>query len=309
MLASGFNQEALRDRPGCPLCEASRHTTHIGFDEIPVVRCGVCGFLYSKRVLTPEAVETYYGSSHETPYVRPQTVNARVNHRALRALLPLAKTRSFLDVGAGYGLLLKTLQKRYGMSVAGVELSRSEARYARDALGLDVRNKSLSEAGFAKGSFDVAACFEVLEHTLNPIDFLRQLIEHVRPGGHVLVMTDNFEAPVVRRMGAWWPKWIPHTHVSHFASETLLECFRKAGSTEVVSCLSYTPWENLVKAAATGSRSDVPSYSLKAALDYEVAKPYPLYHLRYAFNPVWFELTRRRRLGGSLNYVVARKLA
>jgi SAM-dependent methyltransferase len=55
-----------------------------------------------------------------------QLINAKTNARVIGRLLDTRSFRTFLDVGAGYGFLLKELQS-FGLQGIGVELSEQEA--------------------------------------------------------------------------------------------------------------------------------------------------------------------------------------
>ena len=69
----------------------------------------------------------------------------------------------------------------------------------------------LSEAiETGEGSFDLVTAFEVIEHVAYPRTFVEELEEYVKPGGQLLIMTDNFESKVVKDLGELaFPKWIP----------------------------------------------------------------------------------------------------
>src|SRR4029453_13739408 len=103
-------------------------------------------------------------------------------------------------------------------------------------------NSSLSESEVDKANFDIVTTFEVIEHIQDPRSFLSELIGYISPGGYLLVMTDNFESDIVRALGAGFPKWIPHSHISHFGSSVFERLISDAGMV-VTRRLSYTPWE------------------------------------------------------------------
>ena len=69
--------------------------------------------------------------------------------------------------------------------------------------------------------------FEVIEHTLNPVEFIREMTQYVKPGGRLLIMTDNFCSRRAQSLGAGFPKWIPHVHISHFSPVTLKSAIEK----------------------------------------------------------------------------------
>jgi 2-polyprenyl-3-methyl-5-hydroxy-6-metoxy-1,4-benzoquinol methylase len=243
-------------------------------------------------------------------HLQGQTVNATVNAWAVGRMLSGVPVSNVLDVGAGYGLLVHELARRFGWRVQGVELSEQESRYARERLGVDVRTGLLGAAGFAGESFDVVASFEVIEHVADPITFLREQAACVRPGGHVLVMTDNFESAAATRLGAAFPKWIPHTHVSHFGPESLRRAVLAAGLTPG-HALSFTPWEYSVRALVYRLRGrEVPpeqAYDVESAMATEMTGDYKFFRLRHLLNATWARATARPDLEGALMYLLATK--
>lgn len=293
------------------MCSAAERRVHLAFREIPVVRCRGCGFLYSARLMAPEALREYYRDGFGSErHRRGQIVNARVNARVVRRLLRGRPIRTALDVGTGYGFLLHLLQAALGVRVVGVELSRQEAAYGRSALGLDIRNAPLAEAGLAPGAFDLVSCFEVVEHVPDPPEFVRQLVEHVAPGGYLLVMTDNFESAVARGLGAAFPKWIPHAHVSHFGPASL-ERLLSAAPLAVVDRFSFSPWElsaRLVYHRLRGiERAPAAAFDLERSLATEMLGRYPLFGVRRSIDPAWARLTGKGDLDGALMYCLARR--
>lgn len=304
----------LVDRACCPLCGSDDRATwrvvH-AFRDIPVVRCGRegCGMMFSARVAGPGAQHLYYAEHFgSTFHQRGQRINASVNLRVLaRMSVPSGRGGDgpvrLLDVGTGYGYLPWLLEKRWNrgggpgsVRCVGVEVSSQEVRYARERLGVDVREGLMSAAGLEPGSFDVGACFEVIEHVDRPVDFARELAGFVRPGGWVVVNTDNFGAPAVRRLGPEYPKWIPHSHINHFEPRTLASCLRRAGLT-VEGVWSFTPWETRLRVARMLGRSPRPApecFDLRRTLRTEMRRGLPLYRLRLAVSVAWVLLTLRR---------------
>lgn len=304
----------LAPRGACPLCDSSRQSVHLDFPEIPVVRCTDCGFMYSSRVLTGQSLTHYYENNFGSErQMQGQIVNASVNRVALARLLDLRSVRRLLDIGTGYGFLLNDLARRDGIEVTGVELSRQEADFARGSLGLDVRNALLADSALPTGAYDLVTSFEVIEHIPRPVEFLRELTAHVKPGGLLLVMTDNFEGRMARALGAGFPKWIPHSHISHFSPATLGEAISRAGGLEVVRQLSFTPWEFLARRAYNTLRGIRPSpaeaFDLKATLASEMGGGYRLFGLRKVLNRLWAAGTLSTRMDGDLMYFLCRRSA
>jgi 2-polyprenyl-3-methyl-5-hydroxy-6-metoxy-1,4-benzoquinol methylase len=300
----------LQKRAGCPLCKTREGSVFLAFPEIQIIRCASCEFMYSSAVLSEERLTEFYTEQYGGDrHMQGQRVNAAINFRAIRRLLRSADLGRVLEVGSGYGFLLKLLQDRLGADVTGVELSKEEAEHAQEQLGVRTY-MSLDAAPLRGASFDTVACFEVIEHVLDPVGFLNGLAHLVRPGGCLLVMTDNFESAVVRRLGADFPKWIPHQHVSHFSQKTLRASIANVPGMKVESELSYTPWELHARwlTRLGKDRRHPAAFDLTSELSTQMTRPYQLFGLRRSCNQLWAALTFRTDLRGALMYVAARRM-
>jgi 2-polyprenyl-3-methyl-5-hydroxy-6-metoxy-1,4-benzoquinol methylase len=293
------------------MCGFGASESHIDFSEIPVVRCCGCRFLYAARLMPAQALSDYYADTFGSMrHLRGQIVNAKINAWAFGRLLGPHARLKVMDVGTGYGYFLQQLERRYGIRATGVEVSRREAAHGRERLGQDITAGYLADGGFTPGSYDVVTSFEVIEHVPAPAEFLAEMASYLRVGGRLLVMTDNFESRVVQSLGAGFPKWIPHAHVSHFSPESLSDAVRAAGL-KIVGRLSYTPWELELKDAYYRWRgirkSPAEAYDLAQVMATEMGGTFRLFHLRSLVNEAWARSTARETLDGELMYVCAEK--
>lgn len=304
--------EMFLAREMCALCGSKERSVHINFRDLPVMRCDRCGFLYSGKIMSEAGLRRYYeGSFGGERHLHGQAVNARMNAVALRYLVDLKNIRSWLDIGTGYGFLLKWLREKHNIVTEGVELSAQEARFSQEKFGLCVHENSLSEATLSADYYDVVSCFEVIEHIPNPVAFVSELFERVRPGGQLLIMTDNFASKPVQTMRGRFPKWIPHTHISHFTPNSLQDCLSKVSGLTIEKAASFTPLDMLARQILSMVRpplNDDDAFNLEAEMSSEMSGKYRFYVLRYLINPIWTSLNIRPNLDhGTLMYALCRK--
>ena len=102
-----------------------------------------------------------------------------------------------LDVGCSEGIL-EVLLARRGVDVTGVEVNPDALEFARELLSKEpneVRaHASLVHGDFIEehpvtGLFDTAILGEILEHLDDPAILLERSLEHLRPGGRVVITT------------------------------------------------------------------------------------------------------------------------
>jgi S-adenosylmethionine-dependent methyltransferase len=147
-------------------------------------------------------------------YVRHAgTVRFELVTRALLMHLPSSPQR-VVDVGGGYGRQAVMLA-RAGHSVVIVDFDRVMLALAQDVLAeedeiVQLRVKMFESEGhtaadLAGRNFDLACCHSVLMYQADPKPMLYTLVELVRPGGLISVLSLNTEAVAMRSglRGCW----------------------------------------------------------------------------------------------------------
>lgn len=126
-----------------------------------------------------------------------------------------------LDIGCGGGLLCEPM-RRLGFEVTGVDASErniaaASVHAAESLLDIDYRCTTAEDLlGSSEPPFDVVLNMEVVEHTANPGQFLRDASRLVAPGGFMIVATLNrtLKALALAKIGAEYVLgWLPRgTH-------------------------------------------------------------------------------------------------
>lgn len=259
--------------------------------------------MFSRETLQAAEIDQFYiDGYHDQRHMDGQRVNATVNVNVLRQFCPELSGRSLLDIGSGYGFLLD--RARDCAAVAGVELSQAQRDYSTRKLRLKTYNKI--DDLTADDQFDIITLFEVIEHIPEPREFILRVCDHLKPGGSLIIGTDNFASDVVNVLGRQFPKWIPHEHVSFFTGTTLTQMLGRLGPLKLAAVWSFTPWELQVRKLifrATSGRKGGKTYSYEAERNADLAGGYRFFPLRLAINRIWFGLTSGPNLNGEMMYI------
>lgn len=166
-------------------------------------------------------------------------------------VLPLipATAREVLEIGCGRGLTGAEIQSRLGCRVTGVELNPVAAAEARsrlhEVLTGDVESLELNSR------FDAIIALELIEHLVDPLQFLRRMRSLLRPGGRLVLSTPNIahHAIVADLLAGRWD-YLPtgtmcYTHLRFFTRRSLQDWLAMAGcrSFEILPRDSHTPPE------------------------------------------------------------------
>ena len=97
--------------------------------------------------------------------------------------------QNILEIGCSWGYFLE-LTKKFGCISHGVEINKKRSRYVNKNLNiechLDIKDYKLKKIKFKK-----IFLFYVLEYIANPIKYIDQLIDMLKPFGELIIITPN----------------------------------------------------------------------------------------------------------------------
>lgn len=102
------------------------------------------------------------------------------------------KCRSILEVGVGQGFLLRKLKQKYPTArITAVDISIPFLTYVRSKVSVECLVANAENLPYLE-EFDLVVASDILEHVLNPIDFLLSVNYSLKRGG-VLILRVPFE--------------------------------------------------------------------------------------------------------------------
>ena len=226
----------------CPLCGAAAFEPLFMVGPQGVERCPACSLV----LLNPPPVcdddvlyaEGYYRGhcaakqSGEEDVLEADRIRRRLE--SCRGVLQdiesaLGRQGRLLDLGCGPGFLLKAAAEA-GWQVAGVDVSRFAAEYARERFGIrDVQAAPLERVEYPSGSFDAVTLQHVIEHFRDPVAMIRKIKRWLAPGGLLWLETPDIESGRAKRDGARWTHLKVPEHLFYFSEGTLRALLRAAG--------------------------------------------------------------------------------
>src|ERR1039457_5344759 len=230
---------------GCPVCGGTDlrlyldaenpDMTHEGigssrkvFSPGRVLRCAKCRHGFRKSPPTPAELSELYRRMDVEVYEAEHESRVQTAKRHVRLLSRWASPGRLLDVGCASGVFLEQAL-RFGWDVAGVEPNEALVSKAARRVGSQrLWNTTLEEADFAPESFDAITLWDVVEHVVDPPDFLRRCARLVKPSGTILFKIPNLDSWQARVMGRRWPLLLPE-HLGYFTRSSIRASAERAG--------------------------------------------------------------------------------
>jgi len=236
--------EMTRTMKRCRACEATELAAHLqvrlsaATDLIPttdrygaalsdIVRCRSCGHMQLDRFPSAEELMVAYAEAESSDYVEEEEGQRATARAALDRMEPHVERGRLLDLGCWVGFLLAEARAR-GWKVTGVEPSTFAATWAKEKLGLDVRQEDLMTAALPSGDFDAVVMGDVIEHLPDPDQGLERIADLLAPEGIVYLALPDAGSRVARALGSRWWSVLP-THVQYFTRGSIVVLLRRCG--------------------------------------------------------------------------------
>jgi ubiquinone/menaquinone biosynthesis C-methylase UbiE len=153
-----------------------------------------------------DGMRALYEDRAQQQYAEPTPLPDPRIDRKFRRILELVRAQlpcaAFLDAGCGDGRYLAALADELPSRRAGCDLSERILETARQRVEADFRQANLESLPFGDGEFDLVLCSQVIEHVLDADLAIAELARVLRPGGRLVISTDNARNVVTRTLNA-----------------------------------------------------------------------------------------------------------
>ncbi len=251
----------MTDRRTCPLCRAGMLVRMFPDAHDWLVRCRACGLGLADPQPTDAELAAIYDADYYQQFgyaagpaaealarikratyarmlrqagrwrdlpARPGAPGARGQSlpRSRQVGMALQRRPRLLDVGCGLGYSLAAARDR-GWDAFGLEPHAMGGRGLEGTpLAGRVAHATLEDYRPPE-PFDLVSLVDVIEHVRDPLATIRQAARLIRPGGLLLLATNNVQSRQARRLG---PRWV-HFHRAHlwYFSPATLAAVARAG--------------------------------------------------------------------------------
>ncbi len=210
--------------------------------------CPSCGLVTYLDRPTKRAVADYY--RHTWMGETRQEVTRQANEERARqgeTKFTSTRERPALDIGCGYGANIGFVREMGYRRIVGVEACAARAHAVRCAFGIEVYQGAFEDIHIP-GTFELIQCHQVLEHTHDPLAFVKRCAALQVEGDRLLICTPDFEQEPAMNTLMFWP----HLH-----------SFSRASMARLIESCGYEvcdpPWELRGNLISTAIRKNDPA--------------------------------------------------
>ena len=215
---SGFKENRI-----CPICKSKNYSIEFTKFDIDIYGCKKCSHRYSSKI--PNNVEDVYSDDEYLPQVI-DTAHKTSDYRKQRfgserfeLIKKFCNGNKLLDIGCGTGYYLEiAIQNNF--DAYGQELGKDVAKWTREHLGITIWDKPIDKIQ-TDIRFYVITIFDVIEHVINPIEFILNAKRLLANNGIMLILTPNFDSVAISIMKEQSQVICPPSHLQYFTYNSI----------------------------------------------------------------------------------------
>jgi 2-polyprenyl-3-methyl-5-hydroxy-6-metoxy-1,4-benzoquinol methylase len=209
---------------------------------VTVLKCKKCGLIFSDPMPVPNDIQDHYGLPPET-YWKTELFAWDENYfseeiKELKKLMPITHGMKALDIGAGLGKSMLSLQKA-GFDAYGLEASIPFYERAISKMNIPkerLKFSMLEDIEYSVEEFDFITFGAVLEHLYDPAGSIKKALKWLKPGGIIHIEVPSSKH-LIQRMINWYYRLMGTFYVSNISPmhspfhlyEFDLKSFKKLG--------------------------------------------------------------------------------
>jgi SAM-dependent methyltransferase len=158
-----------------------------------VMKCRECGLVYANPIPIPIDIQSHYGIPPDgywnQQYFEPGNSDFQEEIRKLRSMMEIKPGYKSLDIGAGIGKNMKTLEEA-GFDSYGLEPSMSfysEVLKTTEIKADNIKCSTIEDAEYPSEHFHFISFSAVLEHLYDPSAAIEKALGWLKPNGIIFI--------------------------------------------------------------------------------------------------------------------------
>jgi len=203
-------------------------------EKFNIVQCRNCNLAFLNPRPSQEEITNYYPDEY---YVDAKEWNIqRSNVKELQNRLDYVakycgsrRPGKLLDIGIFNGAFV-SYALNSGWDAYGLDPSLKAISLAKKTVPNErLFHGYLESSPFPPNTFDVVTLWEVLEHTMDPINVLKTVRDVISSKGIIVISVPNFASLESHLFGKYWNGLDVPRHLYHFTTPTLAKMLEKVG--------------------------------------------------------------------------------
>lgn len=208
-----------------------------------IVKCKDCGLMYAipleidqleivgEGEVSAKTLKTAFASNFSSIVDQKEKIQIRdylSSIKYVEKINPMKGTA--LEIGSSHGYFLHELEKR-GWDVTGIEPSKNRREIANRLFGYQLVPDKLEDSNLPENFFNAIFLFHVIEHVLDPSDFISILYKYLKPGGLLVVETPTYDTLTYKILRHRERSIKSNGHLFFFTKNNLRKIMEKKGFT------------------------------------------------------------------------------
>lgn len=179
----------------CPVCNTPNPTVLLRWKQYHINRCHHCALTFATPLPSEDELTAFYqGFMFNKP--EPYEIQRKLSQRKkefdrLFSFVPTEARadKTFLDFGAGTGTMYQAARE-LGMTCYYQDLDEQAKAFTKNQFGL-TDAYIIEDIDQHEGTFDLIFSDNVIEHVPDPLRFVEALMDHLSPGGSLVIKTPH----------------------------------------------------------------------------------------------------------------------
>jgi 2-polyprenyl-3-methyl-5-hydroxy-6-metoxy-1,4-benzoquinol methylase len=196
-----------------------------------------------------EYANEHYQTGMYKDYLNAKELKILTANVRLKQIEKYKPGKNMLDVGCSAGFFLEAAQA-HGYSTQGIEFAAAAIAQAAPSVRNNIIQGDLhKELHRWKQDVDWVSAFDIIEHMHNPVKFISEIKDILKPGGLLVMSTPDTGHFLCRLMRSGWSMLQPLQHTVLFSRQAMKDMLLSQGFTNVKieSTHKYLTFEYLTK--------------------------------------------------------------
>lgn len=191
-------------------------------------KCVSCSLIFQDLSFSEDELERAYTAGKDKRYFEQLKQRKNLFRYSLNRIEKYKNSPGkLLDVGSGAGLFV-WVAKESGWNTSGLDPSKWAVKEAKRRFGVKVKRGLFKNFKAKPESFEVITMWDVLEHSINPLETLLKARRLLKKDGILALTTININSWFSKLLGNRWP-WLIRVHLWYFTPKSLKRMLEETG--------------------------------------------------------------------------------